>query len=129
MSIQKISVSSCKDFDNLFRLNVNYEALTKRGNHSRQNQILEFYKNSTPTTEINYCYIKALTYTLQEFANASIHLDVGNTYIKVSLTKWLKLWNDKRDWKNSKGDPVQFADEWKELSTLIHKNRLNIVCY
>ena len=46
-------------------------------------------------------------------------------YCVKGITKWMRGWK-RRDWKNSKGQPIKNLDLWKDIDGLINKRNGNL---
>lgn len=46
------------------------------------------------------------------------HIYLDRPTVKAAVTQWAQGWI-KNGWKNAKGEPVRYCDEWKELLTMI----------
>jgi ribonuclease HI len=52
-----------------------------------------------------------------------VNLFTDSQYLRLGMTEWLSQWK-KKDWRNSKREPVKNADLWQQLDELASKHTI-----
>lgn len=52
-----------------------------------------------------------------------VNLFTDSQYLRLGMTEWLSQWK-KKDWRNSKKEPVKNADLWQQLDELASKHTI-----
>lgn len=54
---------------------------------------------------------------------SEVDLYTDSQYLRLGMTKWLAQWK-KKEWRNSKKEPVKNADLWQQLDELASKHNI-----
>ncbi|KTD36256.1 ribonuclease HI [Legionella nautarum] len=52
-----------------------------------------------------------------------VNLFTDSQYLRLGMTEWLSQWK-RKDWRNSKKEPVKNADLWQQLDELASKHTI-----
>lgn len=87
----------------------------------KEKELQNGYKLSTNNRMELMAIIQALQALNQK---CSVNLYTDSRYAIDGATKWMHGWI-KRDWKDSKRNPVKNVDLWQEIAKLVNKHNIN----